>query len=201
MPCELVAGGRSQGEVRPFRWYSVVLGRKILVLLLDSQTHPSSLEANNAFGLKSSSPIPAHKWNSVLVVLHYPPVRDPIFPRTKDEQEIERYLSKHTHSLQARFVVVGSHIHNYERFLRDDVTYFQGRGKAGSRAADVWRAFQASHCRELHYLRFRLEGGELQGTMVRFDPAQMANLPGASRSLRKQSPGQPLASEALENTV
>jgi hypothetical protein len=111
----------------------------------------------------------------VLVVLHYPPVRDAIFPRTKDEQEIERYLSKHTHSLQTRVVVVGSHIHNYERFLRDDVTYLVSGG-GGAKPVPVLRLFgelSKLHTAEnFHYIRFRLEAGELQGTMVRFDPAR-----------------------------
>src|SRR5580698_971176 len=108
--------------VRSFRWYSVTLGPKILVLLLDSDSSlkPGS-EQRNWFEQQITHTDSQIEF--VLVVLHYPPVRDPIFPRARDEKEIAGYLSKHTRSLRARAVVVGSHIHNYERFRRDDVTY------------------------------------------------------------------------------
>jgi hypothetical protein len=116
----------------------------------------------------------------VFVVLHYPPVRDPIFPRAKDEKEIARYLSKHTHSLHARVVVVGSHIHNYERFRRTDVTYLVSGG-GGAKPVRALRLFgelsKLDTVVNFHYVRFRLESGDLQGTMVRFDtnrPAETA---------------------------
>jgi len=109
----------------------------------------------------------------VLVVLHYPPVRDPIFPRGKDEKEIARYLSKHTRSLHGRIVVVGSHIHNYERFRRDDSTYLVSGG-GGAKPVPVLRLFgelsKLHTAVNFHYIRFRLESGILRGTMVRFDP-------------------------------
>src|ERR1022692_1718454 len=119
--------------VRPFRWYSVTLGPKILVLLLDSDSSlkPGS-EQRTWFEQQISHA--GSQVEFVFVVLHYPPVRDPIFPRAKDEKEIARYLSKHTHSLQARVVVVSSHIHNYERFRRDDVTYLVSGGGGGGQS-------------------------------------------------------------------
>jgi len=159
-------------EVRPFRWYSVALGPKILVLLLDSDSSlKSGSEQRTWFEQQITNP--GSQVEFVLVVLHYPPVRDPIFPRAKDEREIERYLSKHNHSLQARVIVVSSHIHNYERFLRDDVTYLVSGG-GGAKPVPVLRLFgelSRLHTAEnFHYIRFRLKGADLQGTMVRFDP-------------------------------
>jgi hypothetical protein len=107
------------------------------------------------------------------VVLHYPPVRDPIFPRARDEKEIAGYLSKHTRSMHARVVVVGSHVHNYERFRRDDVTYLVSGG-GGAKPVPVFRLFgelsKLDTGVNFHYIRFRLEDGDLKGTMVRFDP-------------------------------
>src|SRR6202034_1175992 len=165
-------GAAAPSEVRSFRWYSVTLGPKILVLILDSDSSlkPGSeqrtwfeQQVNNA-----SLPI-----EFVFVVLHYPPVRDPIFPRAKDEKEIARYLSNHTHSLHARVVVVSSHIHNYERFRRDDVTYLVSGG-GGAKPVPALRLFgelsKLHTSVNFHYIRFRLENGDLQGTMVRFDP-------------------------------
>jgi len=161
--------------VYSFRWYSVTLGPKVLVLVLDSDSSlkPGS-EQRSWFEQQITHA--GSQVEFVLVVLHYPPVRDPIFPRAKDEKEIARYLSKHTHSLHARTVVVGSHIHNYERFRRDDVTYLVSGG-GGAKPVPALRLFgelsKLDTAVNFHYIRFRLESGDLQGTMVRFDP----NLP------------------------
>jgi acid phosphatase type 7 len=158
--------------VHSFRWYSVTLGPKILVLLLDSDSSlkPGS-EQRSWFEQQIGTA--GSRIEFVFVVLHYPPVRDPIFPSARDEKEIARYLSKHTHSLHARVVVVGSHVHNYERFLRDDVTYLVSGG-GGAKPVPVLRLFgelsKLDTGENFHYIRFRLENGDLQGTMVRFDP-------------------------------
>jgi hypothetical protein len=163
-------------EVRSFRWYSVALGSKILVLLLDSDSSlkPGS-EQRTWFEQQITNA--GSKMEFIFVVLHYPPVRDPIFPRAKDEKEIAGYLSKHAPSLQARVVVISSHIHNYERFRRDDVTYLVSGG-GGAKPVPVLRMFgelsKLDTAENFHYIRFRLERGDLQGAMVRFDPTQNA---------------------------
>jgi acid phosphatase type 7 len=168
--------GAVPSAVRSFRWYSVTLGPKILVLILDSDSSlkPGS-EQRTWFEQQMTSAGSAVEF--VFVVLHYPPVRDPIFPRVKDENEIARYLSNHKHLLHARVVVVGSHIHNYERFLRDDVTYLISGG-GGAKPVPVLRLFgersKLETAENFHYIRFRLESGDLQGTMVRFDPERPA---------------------------
>jgi acid phosphatase type 7 len=155
---------------------AILLGPKILVLLLDSD---SSLKpgSEQRTWFEQQMTHAGAKMEFIFVVLHYPPVRDPIFPRAKDEKEVARYLSKHTHSLQARVVVVGSHIHNYERFRRDDVTYLVSGG-GGAKPVPVLRLFgeqsKLGTAENFHYIRFRLEGGDLQGTMVRFDPERSA---------------------------
>src|ERR1700678_1934415 len=162
--------------VRSFRWYSVTVGPKVLVLVLDSDSSlkPGS-EQRSWFEQQITHT--DSRVEFVLVVVHYPPVRDPIFPRGKDEKEIARYLSKHTRSLYARIVVVGSHIHNYERFRRDDITYLVSGG-GGARPVPVLRLFGELSMLDTsvnyHYIRFRLENGNLQGTMVRFDPNRPA---------------------------
>jgi acid phosphatase type 7 len=165
-------GAAAPSAVRSFRWYSVTLGPKVLVLLLDSDSSlkPGS-EQRTWFEQQITSA--GFQTEFVFVVLHYPPVRDPVFPRAKDEREIARYLSNHTHSLHARVVVVGSHVHNYERFLRADVTYLVSGG-GGAKPVPVLRLFgelsKLGTAENFHYLRFRLEGGVLQGAMERFDP-------------------------------
>jgi hypothetical protein len=160
--------------VQSFRWYSVSVGPKLLVLLLDSDASlKSGSEQRTWFEQQMTHVGP--KVEFVVVVLHYPPVREPIFPRAKDEKEIARYLSNHARLLQARVVVVSSHIHNYERFSRDDVTYLVSGG-GGAKPVPVLRLFgelsKLDTAENFHYLRFRLEGEDLQGSMVRFDPGR-----------------------------
>jgi len=162
--------------VHSFRWYSVTLGPKILVLLLDSDSSlkPGSEQRTWFEQQMSSADSPIE---FVFVVLHYPPVRDPVFPRAKDEKEIARYLSSHTRLFHATVVVVGSHIHNYERFFRHDVTYLVSGG-GGAKPVPVLRLFgersKLDTAENFHYIRFSLESGHLQGTMVRFDPERPA---------------------------
>jgi hypothetical protein len=163
--------GAAPSGVRSFRWYSVTLGPKILVLLMDSD---SSLKpgSEQRTWFEQQMTHAGSRMEFIFVVMHYPPVRDPIFPSAKDEKEIARYLSKHAHSLQARVVVVGSHVHNYERFRRDDVTYLVSGG-GGAKPVPVLRLFgemsKLDTAENFHYIRFRFERGDLQGTMVRFD--------------------------------
>ena len=71
-------------------------------------------------------------------------------------------------------------IHNYERFRRDDITYLVSGG-GGAKPVPVLRLFgelsKLDTAVNFHYIRFRLESGTLQGTMVRFDlnrPAESA---------------------------
>jgi len=162
--------------VRSFRWYSVSLGPKILILLLDSDSSLKPGSEQRTWFERQLTNV-GSEIGFVLVVMHYPPVRDPIFPRAKDEKEIARYLHTHTHSFPFRVVVVSSHIHNYERFSRDDVTYLVSGG-GGAKPIPVFRLFgelsKLDTAVNFHYIRFRLEGGDLQGTMVRFDPERSA---------------------------
>jgi len=104
--------------------------------------------------------------------MHYPPVRDPFYPTVRDEKEVERYLTAKAPSLRARVVVVGSHVHNYERYERGGVTYLVSGG-GGAKPVPAARMFgELSKLRtgvNFHYVRFTLDGARLTGTMVRFD--------------------------------
>jgi acid phosphatase type 7 len=163
----------------PQRWYSLTIGSSILALMLDSDSalKPGS-EQRSWFEQQITA---AHKnIDFILIVLHYPPVRDPLFPRAKDEQEIARYLSKNAKSLHAQVVVVGSHVHNYERYYRDGVNYLVSGG-GGAKPVLTLRLFgERSKLKtsvNFHYLRFRLENGQLTGTMERFDAADSGGNP------------------------
>lgn len=160
--------------LRPHRWYSLTIGPQILALVLDSDSklRPGS-EQRIWFEHEVASADPHFRF--ILVVLHYPPVRDPFYPRVRDEKEVARYLSGRARTLHAQVVVIGSHVHNYERYFRDGVTYLVSGG-GGAKPVPSARMFgELSRLRtsvNYHYVRFVLDGDRLSGTMVRFDAAQ-----------------------------
>jgi calcineurin-like phosphoesterase family protein len=161
--------------LRPHRWYSVAIGSNLLALVLDSDAplKPGS-EQRRWFEAQMAGADDQVKF--ILIVLHYPPVRDPFFPRARDEKEIARYLSAHARSLRAKVLVVGSHIHNYERYSRDGVIYLVSGG-GGAKPVPAPRMFgEQSHLRtavNFHYLRLTLWGDRLSASMVRYDAVKV----------------------------
>jgi Calcineurin-like phosphoesterase. len=122
--------------LRPRRWYSVAVGPSLLALVLDSDAAlKPGTEQRTWFEEQLAGADEQVKF--ILILLHYPPVRDPFFPRMRDEKEIARYLSAHARSLPQKVLVVGSHVHNYERYSRDGVMYVVS---GGGGATHVWRA-------------------------------------------------------------
>jgi len=160
-------------SLRPHRWYSVKIGAEILAVILDSDAHlkPGS-EQRVWFEHEMTSADPHVKF--ILIVLHYPPVRDPFYPRAREEKQVASYLSRQARSLRARVIVVGSHVHNYERYYRDGVTYLVSGG-GGAKPVPAVRLFgERSKLKtsvNYHYVRFVLDSERLTGTMVRFDAA------------------------------
>jgi acid phosphatase type 7 len=160
--------------LRPHRWYSVAIGAELLALVLDSDSplKPGS-EQREWFEQQMAAADGRVKF--ILILLHYPPVRDPFFPRALDEKEIARYLSRHGKSLRSAALVVGSHVHNYERYSRDGVTYLVSGG-GGAKPVPVPRLFgERSRLRtavNFHYVRITLWPDRLIGTMVRYDAAK-----------------------------
>lgn len=167
--------------LRPYRWYSVALGDSLLALVLDSDAPLAPASAQRAWLERQISEADSEaRVRFILILLHYPPVRDPIFARARDEGEVQRYLSARAPSLRARVIVVGSHIHNYERFERDGVTYLVSGG-GGAKPLPVLRmSGELSGLKtpvNFHYLRFTLQGERLTGTMVRCAPSAEAGDP------------------------
>jgi 3',5'-cyclic AMP phosphodiesterase CpdA len=158
-------------SLRPYRWYSVTFGSTLLALMLDSDSalKPGS-EQREWFERQIVGADERIKF--IMIVLHYPPARDPFYPSARDEKEIARYLARKASSLRARVIVVGSHVHNYERYYRNGVTYLVSGG-GGAKPVPAFRLFgERSKLKtsvNFHYIRFKLEKDRLTGTMVRFD--------------------------------
>jgi len=160
--------------LRPHRWYSVAIGSDLLALVLDSDA-PLRTGSEQRAWLEAQIAGAGDGVKFILIVLHYPPVRDPLFPRAREEREVARYLSRHARSLPQRVLVVGSHVHNYERYARDGVTYIVSGG-GGAKPVPAPRMFgELSRLKtavNFHYLRLTLSSDRLSGTMVRFDAAR-----------------------------
>jgi Calcineurin-like phosphoesterase len=160
-------------QLRPYRWHSVTLGDSLLALVLDSDASlkPGS-EQRTWFERQITDADSDPRIRFILVLLHYPPVRDAVIPRGKDEGQVQVYLSATAPRLRPQVIVVGSHVHNYERFSRDGVTYLVSGG-GGAQPLPVLRMSgelsQLKTSVNFHYLRFTLQGELLTCTMVRFD--------------------------------
>jgi acid phosphatase type 7 len=161
-------------SLRPYRWYSVAIGSTLLALVLDSDA-PLKPGSEQRAWFEAQVTGAGAQVKFILIVLHHPPVRDPLFPRTRDEKEIARYFSRHARSLRASVLVIGSHVHNYERYARDGVMYVVSGG-GGAKPVPAPRMFgELSHLRtgvNFHYMRLTLLDDRLTCVMVRFDSAK-----------------------------
>src|SRR5262249_25018889 len=112
----------------------------------------------------------------VLIAMHHPPVADiqtrfnvDHNPRP-NEVALAQYLRAKAMANRPRFVVVAGHIHNYERFLQDDVVYLVSGG-GGARPHAVDRTppdlYQDLGFPNYHYVKLVLAGHNLRGTMYR----------------------------------
>lgn len=157
--------------LRPYRWYSVNIGSTLLALVLDSDAALKPGSAQREWFERQITDTDK-RIKFILIVLHYPPVRDPFYPAMRDEKEVTRYLSRKAGALPTRVVVVGSHVHNYERYNRDGVTYLVSGG-GGAKPVPAIRMFgelsRLTTAVNFHYIRFTLDNERLTGTMVRFD--------------------------------
>jgi hypothetical protein len=102
------------------------MGTRVVSIQLDTDT---SLLPDSAQGIWFETRIagldPAVRL--VLVVMHHPPVADLQTSKLADhnprpnELAVAAYLKTAAALSAARFVVVGGHLHNYERFAEDGV--------------------------------------------------------------------------------
>jgi hypothetical protein len=162
-------------ELRGRRWYSVAIGTRLAAIALDSDASllPGS-EQRSWLEDQVASLDPAVR--VVLIVMHHPPLADiqtvklPDHNPRYNEQSLAAFLKTAAAHYAARFVVSAGHIHNYERFSQDGVTYLVSGG-GGATPYDVDRSaadlYQQADFPNYHYVRFELRGKTLRGEMVR----------------------------------
>jgi acid phosphatase type 7 len=162
-------------ELKDRRWYSVALGSRIRIVALDSNSALTPGSPQRSW-LEEQIASLAPTADFVFLALHHPPVAD-IQTRVHvdhnprpNEIALRDYLTGVAPRSHAQFIVACGHIHNYERFSGDGVTYLVSGG-GGARPHEIDRTpadqYQAKDFPVFHYIEFRLEGQELKATMVR----------------------------------
>src|SRR5579859_3396091 len=130
-------------ELNNRRWYSVQLGKHIYLINVDSNADLSESSRQMLWLQDQVQRLPKSV-KFVLIGLHHPPVAD-IQTRIEvdhnprpNEIALRDYLSKAAPKSRAQFIVASGHIHNYERFQLDGVTYLVSGG-GGARPYEIDR--------------------------------------------------------------
>jgi hypothetical protein len=179
-----LAGGAEQGvqnwwsafpELKGRRWYSVLLGDRISLIELDSNSDLTPAGEQLPWLKMQLAALPGSV-DFVLISLHHPPVADiqthievDHNPRP-NEIALRDALSEIAPTFHAAIVVIAGHIHNYERAEVGGVTYLVSGG-GGAHPYYVERTkedlFQEDLFPVFHYVRFELEADQLKATMFK----------------------------------
>jgi hypothetical protein len=164
-------------ELHGRRWYSVALGKRVVGIAVDSDA-PLLPRSEQRIWLESQVASFGPAVRVVLIVMHHPPVADVQTVKRVDhnpranEESLAAYLQKAAAHSLVRFVISAGHIHNYERFAREGVTYLVSGG-GGATPYDVDRTaadlYQSADFPNYHYVRFELRGNTLSGEMIRLE--------------------------------
>jgi hypothetical protein len=164
-------------ELRGRRWYSVAVGAKVVGIALDSDA-PLEAGSEQRTWLENQVASLDPAVRVVLIVMHHPPVADVQAVNLADhnprpnEQSLAAYIQKVAAHSAARFVVSAGHVHNYERFAQDGVTYLvSGGGGARPHAVDrlAGDLYQDTNFPNYHYVRFELHADTLICEMIRLE--------------------------------
>src|SRR5436190_12821013 len=120
-------------ELRGKRWHAAEVGPHVRVLALDSLC-PLVAGSDQLAWLQREVDTLSPQIQFVIVTLHHPPVAD-IQTRLRidhnprpNELALADYLKETARTNRVRFIIVAGHVHNYERFLQDDVVYLVSGG-------------------------------------------------------------------------
>ena len=164
---------RAFPELKDRRWYSVALGSRIWILALDSNSPLTQGSPERSWLENQIAHLPPTV-DFVFIAMHHPAVAD-IQTRVEvdhnprpNEISLRDYLAGIAPRSHAQFIVACGHIHNYERFSQDGVTYLVSGG-GGARPHNIDRTppdqYQSRDFPVFHYLVFRLDGENLKVTM------------------------------------
>ncbi len=190
LPCDrcLENWWRAFPRVKGYRWYSVELGSRVLILNLDSNSplqNGKQLSSQGTWLKDQLANLPGSV-RFVFFNLHHPPISavppSPIDPDMTPLLTLIDGAAPARH--QAKFIVIAGHIHNYERFLRDENVYLiSGGGGAKPLALDSKARKQAGDLYDgptdenYHYLKFTMEDNRFRAEMIRLANARSGATP------------------------
>jgi 3',5'-cyclic AMP phosphodiesterase CpdA len=164
-------------ELRGRRWHAADVGPHVRVVALDTMS-PLTAGSEQRTWLEHEVETLPPAVDFLMVALHHPPVAD-IQTRLRvdhsprpNELALADYLQATASSHRVRLIVIAGHIHNYERFLQDDVVYLvSGGGGAVPYEVDRTPAdlFKGIDFPNYHYVKLTIANGTLHGEMHRLD--------------------------------
>jgi acid phosphatase type 7 len=91
-----------------------------------------------------------------------------------NEKALAAFLAKEAPASRAQFIVIAGHIHNYQRFSQDGITYLVSGG-GGAKPYPVVRTpadlYKDPSFPNYHYLLFHFDGKQITAVMYRLaDP-------------------------------
>jgi calcineurin-like phosphoesterase family protein len=164
-------------ELQGRRWYSVAFGEQY-ILALDSDLPLTEGSRQQLWLADQLHHLPA-KTRYVFFSLHHPPVADSIEGKHShdvrpNENALADFLAKEAPASRAQFIVIAGHIHNYERFSQDGITYLVSGG-GGAKPYPIARTaadlYKDPSYPNYHYVVFHFDGRQVTAVMYRLaDP-------------------------------
>ena len=159
------------------RWYSVAFGTQYLIAL-DSDLPLAEGSRQQLWLADQLAHLPPET-RFVFFSLHHPPVADSIegshsHDVRPNERALATFLAKEAPLSGAQFIVIAGHIHNYQRFSQDGITYLVSGG-GGAKPYPIARTpadlYQDPSFPNYHYIRFDFDGKQINAAMYRLsDP-------------------------------
>lgn len=155
-------------------WYSVHLGN-VYLIALDSFLLPEQYAAQRTWLEAQLANLPANA-DFVFFLSHMPLVTDiqtevVVSLPTPDAVDLRNFLEAQVAHSHAKFVVVNGHIHNYERFERNGITYLVSGGGGAKPYPVLIRGDQDLYRQRgfpnFHYLVIQVHGKHADVTMHR----------------------------------
>ena len=159
-------------ELTNRRWYSVSFGNAYF-LCIDSNAPLAAGSPQQSWIAGQLARLPKAV-QFVFIVMHHPVIDDEAPLSTHNvrpnEAALGQFLDATAPTLHARITVICGHVHNYERFLRNGVTYLVSGGGAAKpykverNAQDLFKGTDEIN---YHYLTFRFDGKAVHAEMHR----------------------------------
>ncbi len=157
------------------RYYSLRAGNLLILTLDSSLDHPGGEEMQWFDHQLDTLPDGVQ---FVIVQLHHPPIthsHGSMFggghSARPPEEEMATFIESRAAKSKARFVVVAGHVHNYERYQRNDVMYVV-TGGGGATPYTIPREpndFYKDPGPTYHYCRFDVRPGKLAMHMIKLE--------------------------------